>query len=266
MRRLDNSKRIVIKIGTSSLTKDDGKLNFNKIDELSKIICELFAKGKEILLVSSGAISAGVEKLNLSERPSEIATKQAVACVGQNALMQAYNIAFNKYNLNIGQMLLSKYVFDHEQFLNNAKNCIRTLWNLNCVPIINENDSITVDELKMGDNDNLSYCVAQMVDADLLIILSDIDGVYDCNPKTNNNAKIICTIQQNDEILNKIQKSSSNKFGTGGIETKIKSGLNCANNGIDAVIINSNNLMNINRILNNEEIGTYFPSATKKQQ
>ena len=265
MRNLDNSKKIVIKIGTSSLTTDSGKLNLIKIENLAKIICELAKNNIKIVLVSSGAISAGVEKLNLENRPTEIATKQAVACVGQNALMQAYNNSFIKFNYDIGQMLLSKYIFDHEQFLENAKNCINKLWQLNCIPIINENDSITVDEIKMGDNDNLSFCVANMVKADLLIILSDIDGVYDSNPKTNSNAKIIHTIKFEDDILNKIEMSTINKFGIGGIETKILCGLNCAKNNIDEVIINSENLDNIYKVLDNEEIGTYFPNATKKQ-
>ena len=258
-------KKIVIKVGTSSITHSNGKLNLKQIDKLARIICDLYNNGKKIVLVTSGAISAGVARLNLNGRPTDIASKQAVACVGQNALMEIYNTSFARYGYNIGQMLLSKYVFDHDVFYENAKNSIFTLWNMNVVPIINENDSITADEIKMGDNDNLSSNVAKLIGADLLIILSDIQGIYDSNPKTNPNAKLLSTISANDtELIKSLENDQKSDLGTGGIKTKLQAGVNCALSNIDAVVASSQDLNVIYDILEGKNVGTNFTGEKTK--
>lgn len=260
MTNLKIAQTIVIKVGTSSITHSNGKLNLSQIDNLARIICDLSNNGKKIVLVSSGAISAGVSRLNLKERPRKIDLKQAVACVGQNALMDIYNSSFARYGYNVGQMLLSKYVFDHDSFRENARNSIFSLWNMNVIPIINENDSITAEEIKMGDNDNLSSNVACLINADLLIMLSDIHGIYDDNPKINPNANLISTLKATDtDILNVLQNQQAGTLGTGGIKTKLTAGLFCARNGIDAIVANSQNLNIIYDILNNKKVGTLFP-------
>jgi len=260
MRDLSLAKRIIIKVGTSSITHDNGTLNFKQIDGLARIISDLSNSGKQVALVSSGAISAGVSRLNLTERPKDIALKQAVACVGQNALMEIYNKFFATYGYNVGQLLLSKYVFDHSSFSINARESLFRLWSMGVIPIINENDSISADEIKLGDNDNLSGFVARLIDADLLIMLSDIDGVYDKNPKQFSDAKIISKITNKDDfLLNILNESQAGALGTGGINTKINAGLLCAQNGVDAVIANSVDLKIIYDILDNKNVGTFFP-------
>lgn len=260
MRNLDLAKRIIIKVGTSSITHKNGNLNFKQIDGLARIISDLTNSGKQVALVSSGAITAGVSRLNLAERPKDVALKQAVACVGQNALMEIYNKFFATYGYTVGQLLLSKYIFDHSVFSENARESLFKLWGMGVIPIINENDSISADEIKLGDNDNLSGYVARLIDADLLIMLSDIDGVYDKNPKQFNDAKIIPQLRKDDEILSQIlSNQEAGAFGTGGIGTKINAGLLCAESGVNAVIANSADLKVIYDILDNKIVGTFFP-------
>lgn len=266
MRKLNEAEKIVIKVGTSSITYQNGKLNLRQIDELAKIISDLSNSGKKIVLVSSGAISAGVSRLNLPSRPREIALKQAVACVGQNALMDIYNNFFARYGYNVGQMLLSKYIFDHEIFGTNAKKTLEKLWELGVIPIINENDSITADEIKLGDNDNLSSQISQLVNADLLIILSDIEGIYNKNPKVYDDAKKIDTITKaNANLVKNLKDGSAGTLGTGGITTKLEAGFSCAQNGIDVVIASSKKLNVIYDILNNKNVGTLFPKQIDKK-
>lgn len=258
MRDFSKVKRIVVKIGSSSLTySDTHKLNIGRIDRLAREISDIKNSGIDVVLVSSGAIATGLARLGFNEKPKELAKKQAVACVGQSALMEIYNKCFADYGYRVGQLLLTKYVVDNSSMYQNAQNCINEMLALNIVPIINENDSISVDEIKLGDNDNLSAIVAHLVNADLLVLLSDMDGLFDKDPNTNKDAVKISQVDSVDDLHISLDDSKS-ELGTGGIVTKINACKDATNNGIDCVIANSKDIHAIKKILSNEEIGTYF--------
>lgn len=262
MRDLKSTKRIVIKIGSSSLTyPDTHKLNLDKIDLLAREISDLFNSGREVVLVSSGAIASGMARLNFDTKPKELGLKQTLACVGQSTLMQIYNRCFSEYGYTCGQLLLTKYVIDNENMRNNAKNCINQMLSMHILPIINENDSISVDEIKLGDNDNLSQIVAKIIDADLLILLSDVDGVYNKNPKIHTDAQIIDEFEKNISI----EADGKSDLGTGGIATKIQACLDASNAGINAIIANANENFVVRQILNNKNIGTLFKAVDNKK-
>lgn len=258
-RNFSNVKRIVVKIGSSSLTySKTHKINIDRIDRLAIEIADLMNSGIEVILVSSGAIASGMAKLNIDKKPKDLAQKQALASIGQNSLMDIYNKCFANYGYSIGQLLLTKYVIDHEQMCFNAKNCINQILKMGIVPIINENDVISVDEIKLGDNDNLSSIVARLVNADLLILLSDIDGIFDKDPKQFIDAQKIDVVT-NVSDLKKVQNTNNkSELGTGGITTKIKACVDATNAGIDCVIANSQDVHVLKKILNNKPVGTYI--------
>ena len=259
-------KRIVVKIGSSSLTySDTQKLNIDRIDRLAREISDIINSGLEVILVSSGAIATGMSRLNFHTKPTDLAIKQAIACVGQSNLIEIYNKCFADYGYTVGQLLLTKLVIDNKQIRKNAQNCINEMLNLRIVPIINENDSISVDELKLGDNDNLSSIVARLVNADLLVLLSDIDGLYTKDPNKYADAVKIEVVKDIDTI--RLEKSTTkSNLGTGGIETKLKACKDATNAGIDCVIANSTNTHAIKQILANKNVGTLFMAKKEKQQ
>lgn len=198
--RLKEAQRIVVKIGTSSLVYPNGKTNLRRIQTLARVISDLMNKGKEIVLVSSGAIGLGVDKLNIAEKPSTVAGRQAVAAVGQVNLMQTYGRAFEDYGYAVGQVLLTKYSA-REESKQNSINTFNALLGMNIIPIVNENDTVAVDEIKFGDNDNLSYIVSELIGADLLIILTDIDGYYSKNPHEKSRAVLYHNISDLSEQI-----------------------------------------------------------------
>ncbi|MBQ3437470.1 MAG: glutamate 5-kinase, partial [Fusobacterium sp.] len=198
---LKNIKKIVVKVGTSTLTKNDGNLNVEKIKKIVFELSSLANKGYEIVLVTSGAVGAGMGKLNILEKPKALSEKQAVAAVGQVALMHLYQKLFDEYDKTIGQLLLTRGDFSDRKRYLNARNVCNALLSKNIIPIINENDAIVSDELKVGDNDTMSALVSGLIDADLLIILSDVDGLYDKNPQKYTDAKLFENIEKiNDDI------------------------------------------------------------------
>jgi glutamate 5-kinase len=230
--------RIVIKIGTSTLTHKTGELNIRRTEEICRIISDIKNSGVEIIIVSSGAIGMGAAKLSLSERPKDIATKQAAAAVGQCELMYRYDKLFAEYHHTVAQILLTGSDFHSEDRHLNFSNTISKLLELNAIPVINENDTIATDEIKVGDNDTLSALVSVSVSADMLILLSDIDGLFTADPHKDPNAKLIKTITEiNEEILALAGDSSSN-LGTGGMKTKLQAAKICMNGGCDMVIAN----------------------------
>ncbi len=261
---LKKANRIVIKIGTSSITYKNGKINFKKIEQLSKILTDLKNSGKEIVLVSSGAIGAGMSKLGLKSKPIELREKQAVAAVGQGLLMQFYEKFFNEYNQTIAQLLLTEDVMTDEIKRRNVENTFFTLLDMGVIPIANENDSVSTDEItgsRIGDNDTLSSMVAILVKADLLIMLSDIEGLYESAPSINPNAKLISYVGRIDEDIYKIAGGAGSLVGTGGMFTKIRAAENLMKNGIRTVIASGENINIIYSILEGEEIGTFFGTA-----
>ena len=255
---LGSAKRIVIKIGTTSLTYENGRVNLNRIGHLTRVICDLMNRGKEVILVSSGAIGIGVDKLKLKERPATVSGKQAVAAVGQLMLMNIYERFFSEFSQTVAQVLLTKDVTDGAETKQNVENTFNELIQMKVVPIVNENDTVAVDEIKFGDNDFLSFIVADITHADLLIILTDIDGYYDKNPNEYNDAILVHTITDLTEKIEEAAGGVNSKLGTGGMLTKVHASRLAAERGIAAVIASGEKPEIIYDILDGREVGTLF--------
>ncbi len=232
--------RVVIKVGTSTLAYSTGRLNIRRTGELCKAVSDLKNAGHEVILVSSGAIGMGVGKLALTEKPKDIPTKQAAAAVGQCELMYAYDRLFAEYNHTVAQILLTGSDFSAADRHENFNNTIKRLLQLNALPIVNENDTIATEEIKVGDNDTLSALVAVSVKADLLVILSDVDGLYSADPHKDENATLIKQVRGiTNELLEKAGGAGSS-LGTGGMKTKLTAAKLCNEHGVDMVIANGN--------------------------
>ena len=255
---LKNANRIVIKVGTSTLTYNTGKLNYRRFEDLARVISDLQNRGKEIILVSSGAISTGANKMNLAERPETVREKQAAAAVGQCEMMNVYARAFANYNHLVGQILLSPNIFENRTSKNNVINTFEALMEMGIIPIVNENDSVSTDEIKFGDNDALSAIVAVLTNADLLIILSDIDGLYNDNPKENPDAVLIDKVYEITEELERISGGSGSNRGTGGMQTKIHAADMAIKSGINTIVMNGTEPEAIYKVLEGSDIGTLF--------
>lgn len=258
MRDFSEKKRIVVKVGTSTLTFSNGKLNLSRIDKLARVLTTLNNNDKEIILVSSGAIAVGKDKVSLKNREMDTILKQATSSVGQCMLMGVYGKLFAEYNQCIGQILLTKDVLEKEESLQNAKNTFNTLIDLGVIPIVNENDTISTNELGFSDNDSLSSLVATITKSDLLIILSDIDGLFDKDPNKNDDAKLIKEVTVIDDSLKDCATESISGLGTGGMNTKITACEYCMENNIESIIAKGDEPNIIEKILEGEEIGTYF--------
>ncbi len=256
-----NRKKTVVKVGTSSLTYDNGKINYRKIEALCKVICDLHNSGEDILLVSSGAVGVGMGKTGLSRRPNDIKKKQALAAIGQCELMFMYDKLFGEYNHNVAQILLTADAVETETKRQNVINTIDELLNMDIIPIINENDTVAVDELEgnnFGDNDMLSAIVARLVAADKLIILTDIDGLYDSNPRTNPDAVKIDVVEKiNRQIMDMAAGSGSNR-GTGGMATKLLAADYATKRGIEVHVINGSKPENLYEVFDGKAPGTMF--------
>ncbi|EGY76319.1 glutamate 5-kinase [Peptoniphilus indolicus] len=259
MRNFSNKlEKIVIKIGSSSITHKNGAVNIERIEELAKEISNIQDKGINVVLVSSGAIACGAKQLGMGKRPRDTIGKQATSAVGQVALMNTYNRAFGEYGYKVGQVLLTKVIETDEKMSENARNTFDQLMKMDVVPIVNENDTISTFEIMFGDNDTLSAVVARLIDADLLILLSDIDGLYTDDPNKNSDVELIKEVNIIDENLKSMAKDSDSSVGTGGMATKIKACTMCMEKGIDVVIANSDDLKNVRKIVRGDEIGTIF--------
>ena len=263
---LKKAKRIVVKVGTSTITYANGKRNFSQIDRLARELSDLQNQGKEMILVSSGAVAVGVDRLGLPAKPSTIPGKQACAAVGQGVLMHTYEKLFADYGQIVAQVLITRTEAIDRHRYTNCRNTFMTLLQQGVIPIVNENDVVALDELKIGDNDNMSALVAGIVDADLVIILSDIDGLYTANPATHPEATLVHTVQ---EITPEIEASAGgvgSSRGTGGMATKIQAAKAATNSGIQLVIASGTEKNAIPRILQGEEIGTLFVSRENRLQ
>ncbi|MBQ2086696.1 MAG: glutamate 5-kinase [Selenomonas sp.] len=258
--RLQEAKRIVVKVGTSTLTHETGKLNLNRIDKLIREIADLKNQGKEMILVSSGAIAAGLGKLGLDKKPDSIPEKQAVAAIGQGVLMHIYEKLFAEYGQVMGQVLLTKEnSVQHHQYIH-SRNSLLAQLAMGAVPVINENDAVAVDEIKIGDNDNLSAMVATLVDADALIILSDIEGLYTANPATHPEAELISEIPEITPQVESIAGGAGSKLGTGGMMTKIQAAQIAMSAGVTMVIASGSREGVLREVLTGQNIGTVFPA------
>lgn len=260
---LNNVHKLVIKVGSSSLTHPSGLLNFYKIEHIVRQIADLHNQGLKVVLVSSGAVGAGIGKLRLKEKPKTIPEKQAAAAVGQGVLMHTYEKLFAEYGQIVGQILITREDLSSKKRVVNAENTFSALLDSGVIPIVNENDATVVDELKFGDNDTLSARVACLIKADLLILLSDIDGLYDSNPNTNKNAVLIHNVEKINDTIKKSAGGAGTKLGTGGMTTKIRAASIATDSGISMVIANGENQGVIRNILNFENEGTLFIPQTK---
>ncbi|WP_135613126.1 glutamate 5-kinase [Methanococcoides sp. AM1] len=257
---LGDAKKIVIKLGTTSISREDGSLNTEIMEKVASQVSELHSAGKQVILVSSGSIGIGIEILNLNCRPKEIPVRQAAAAVGQGVLMQHWMDAFRKYDLNVAQILLTYDSFTNRLTYLNLRNSISTLLSYGVIPIINENDPICVHEIEatLGDNDKLSAMVASKTEADLLILLTDIDGLFNKNPKRHDDAVLLNTVEEITPTIESYGGSPTSMKGVGGMRTKIAAAKICNMAGCYMVIANSSVDNSITRILAGETIGTLF--------
>lgn len=263
---LKKAKRIVIKVGTSTITYANGKRNFSQIDRLAREISDLQNQGKEMILVTSGAVAVGVDRMGLPGKPKTIPGKQAAAAVGQGVLMHTYEKFFADYGQIVAQVLITKTEAIDRHRYTNTRNTFMELMRQRVIPIVNENDVVALDELKIGDNDNMSALVAGIVDADLVIILSDVDGLYTANPQTHPDAVIVPEVA---EITSEIEASAGgvgSARGTGGMATKIQAAKAATSSGIHLVIASGTEKNAITRVLQGEELGTLFVSRENRLQ
>lgn len=260
--RIAAARKIVIKVGTSTITHaETGHVDLGTVERLVWTVADEIGRGREVVVVSSGALGIGRNVLSLRERPTDIALRQACAAVGQARLMMIYEKFFSEYGIISAQILLTKETISSELCAENARRTFDTLAEMRVVPIVNENDAISVDQLahgNFGDNDTLAAHVAQLVGADLLILLSDIDGLFTDDPKLDPGAKFIHTVEHIDDGLERMAKGAGSDLGTGGMTTKIRAAKIAVESGADMVIANGNDITNIARILRGERVGTLF--------
>ena len=262
-----DKKRIVIKIGSSSLMHNEtGRLNLGKIEKLVRTIVDIKNSGKDVVLVSSGAIAVGRMAIGLNEKPDELPVKQACAAIGQAKLMMVYQKIFAEYSTTAAQVLMTKATVMNDKSRRNAQNTFNELLNLGAVPIVNENDTVSTYEIKQvqtfGDNDRLSAIVTSIIDADLLILLSDIDALYTDDPNSNPDARFINQVDViDDKLLNMGKSTSGSGVGTGGMATKLKAAGIAVSSGADMVIANGNDIDNIAKIMSGADVGTLFVSC-----
>lgn len=266
---LKDKKRIVVKIGSSSLQHPEtGDLDYTKLDVLVRELCDMRNRGKDVVLVTSGAIAVGKKAVHIKEfenpGDNQIAVKQACAAVGQARLMMTYQKIFAEYNQVAAQILMTKNTIVDNLNRYNAHNTFSELFNLGVIPVVNENDTVATYEIEFGDNDSLSAIVAALVDADLLILLSDIDGLYTDDPRTNKNAEFIEIVEElTDELMEMGKSSTGSSVGTGGMNTKLIAAKIATSSNIDMVIANSQDIKVLHRILDGRNIGTLFVGNKK---
>lgn len=250
--------RIVVKVGTSTLAHATGRLNIQRMERLCKVLSDLKNAGHQIILVSSGAIGMGVGKLNLPGRPADMPTKQAAAAVGQCELMYIYDKLFTEYNHTVAQLLITAPDIADGARKENFHNTLGRLLELGALPVLNENDTVSTDEIVIGDNDTLAAIVARSVHAEMLILLSDIDGLYTADPHTHPEAKLLHHVAGIDDHIREIAGISSSAQGTGGMVTKLHAAEICLGCGCKMVIANGNNPGNLYDILEGKAVGTTF--------
>ena len=257
MERFKEAKRVVVKVGTTTLTHGGGLINYRRLESLVKVLSDLKNSGKEIVLVSSGAIGVGMGELGLKSRPTDMPTKQACAAVGQCELMYTYDKLFGEYNHSVAQILLTKDDVEILHRKQNITNTFERLLEFGIIPIVNENDTVSTEEIEIGDNDTLSAIVAEIIGADVLVLLSDIDGLYTANPKEDPTAKLIPLVEDINDVRH-LAGGSSSIFGRGGMVTKIHAADIACFAGIDMAIINGSDTMLLYALFDGLPVGTCF--------
>ena len=263
---LQEAKRIVVKVGTSTITHTGGKINFEKIEILARVLTDLNNAGKDIILVTSGAGAAGITRLGLAAKPKTIPGKQAAAAVGQGILMHYYENMFGEYGQVVAQVLLTKVDAIDRHRYTNTRNTFQALFDQRVIPIVNENDVVALDELKIGDNDNMSALVAGIVDADLVIILSDVDGLYTANPQKDKNAKLISEVTEITPAMEASAGGAGSANATGGMLTKLQAAKAAMSSGIHLIIASGADPRIIMELLKGKNLGTLFVSKENRLQ
>lgn len=258
MATLQNIHRIVVKVGTSSLTYETGKINLRRMQKLSSVLSDIANSGIEVALVTSGAIGVGAGRLGLKERPTDTPGRQAAATVGQCELMFLYDKMFSEYGRTIGQLLITKSDVDNDERRHNLMNTFDKLFEYGAIPVINENDSVAVEEIVYGDNDSLSAIVAKLIRADALIILTDTDGLYDANPMEHENARLIPEVYEITSELYQIAGGHGTHFSTGGMVTKLHAAQIATDAGIDTIIMDGSDPENVYKAIDGRQVGTFF--------
>lgn len=257
--KLKDYKRIIVKVGTSTITYPNGRLNLKRIEELAWVLTDLRNRGKEVVLVTSGAIGVGAVRMNMKERPTIIKEKQAAAAVGQAMLMQIYQNFFNRYNQTVAQVLLTKEELSSDSRYENTHNTLMTLLEMGIIPIINANDTISTYEIEISDNDRLSAMVAEIVEADLLILLTDIDALYDKDPRHNDDAKRVSYVAEiTDEVKAMAGEKKGSEFSVGGMKTKLQAAEICLAAKVQMAIALGEDPKVVHRIIDGEDVGTLF--------
>jgi len=259
-KRLKDYKKIVVKVGTSTVAYPNGRINLKRLEQLAWVLADLKNQGKDVTLVSSGAMGVGATALGLKERPKEIRLKQAAAAVGQASLIQIYKNFFNEYNQRVAQVLLTKEDVKEGERRKVVANTFETILGMDIIPIVNNNDAVTTYEFEFSDNDSLSAVVAGIVEAELLIILTDIDALYDSNPRQNPDAKRISVVKEVTKEVEDMAGDKGSEFSVGGMETKISAAKTCKGSKTDMVVADGSDPKILHRIIDGEDIGTLFVS------
>lgn len=262
MKKISERKRIVVKVGTSTLTHKTGRLNIRRVEQLVKTLADLYNAGHEVILVSSGAIGLGMGKLGLREKPKDTKGKQACAAVGQCELMYMYDNLFSNYSITVAQLLLTKYILLEDR-RTNVENSLETLLSMGVIPVVNENDTVAIDELELevGENDSLAAIVATIAKADLFIMMSDIDGLFDKDPNSSDDAQMIPVVQEITDEIRGVAGGVTTNVGTGGMRTKIRAVEIAFEAGIDVVLMNGKTPKKLYDLFEDKPVGTLF---TKK--
>ena len=262
---LKNKKKIVVKVGTSTLAYDNGKINLQRMEKLVRVLADLHNSGREVILVSSGAVGMGVGMIGLDEKPTDLVKKQALAAIGQVGLLRLYQKFFDDYNLTVAQVLLTKDGIENSLRRKNARNTINELVDMGIIPVVNENDTVITDEIEFGDNDTLSAAVATLIHADLLLILTNTDGVFTADPHIHHSAQKVPKVMNDSDDLKDVDLEGSSKLGSGGMASKIAAAELCREHNVDVVIADGSEPGTIMDVLDGKDLGTFFVSDATNQ-
>lgn len=253
-------KKIVVKVGTSLLAYDNGKINLQRMEKLVRVLADLHNSGKEVILVTSGAVAVGLGMLGLAKKPTGLVKKQALAAIGQVGLIRLYQKFFDEYNTIVAQVLLTRDGIENSLRRRNARNTLHELIDMGIVPVVNENDTVATEEIEFGDNDTLSAQVATLIQADLLLILTDTDGVYTSNPHIDDHAQKVHKVMKASNDLKDVEINGSSKMGSGGMASKIAAAELCREHNVDVVIADGTDPLTILDVLEGKDLGTFFVS------
>ena len=262
---LKNKKKIVVKVGTSLLAYDNGKINLTRMEKLVRVLADLHNSGKEVILVTSGAVGVGVGMIGLEEKPDDLVKKQALAAIGQVGLIRLYQKFFDEYNKTVAQILLTRDGIENSLRRKNARNTLHQLIEMGIIPVVNENDTVITDEIEFGDNDTLSAAVATLVQAELLLILTDTDGVFTADPHIHRSAQKVPKVMKASDDLKDVDVNGSSKMGSGGMGSKIAAAELCREHNVDVVIADGTDPSTIMDVLEGKDLGTFFVSDATNQ-